>query len=62
MAKRKTAKETLINFEKIFSIKNVNITSNFIEILENLSKVSTEMKKAIKGDKEELIRLESIIL
>jgi len=60
--KRKTAEETLINFEKIFSIKNVNITSNFIEILENLSKVSTEMKKAIKGDKEELIRLESIIL
>ena len=60
--KRKTAEETLINYEKIFCNKNVNITSNFIEILENLSKVSTEMKKAIKADKKELIRLESIIL
>jgi serine/threonine protein kinase len=60
--KRKTAEETLKSFETIFCNKNVNVTSNFIEILENLSKVSAEMKRAIKADKKELMRLESIIL
>jgi serine/threonine protein kinase len=60
--KRKSAEETFKDFQKIFCNKDVNVTSNFIEILENLSKVSIEMKRAIKSDKKELMRLESIIL
>jgi len=60
--KRKSAKDTLNLFDESFNIENVNKTSNFLEILENLSKVSSEMKRAIKADIKELKRLESLII
>jgi len=59
--KRNEAEKTLEKFELFFYDEEINNTKNFLEILENLITIRTEINIAIKKDIKELKRLSHLI-